>query len=291
MTRETAGFDLSAANVRAIDTGKLKKINIAEASDETFQHFVEMQQKFLELRFSSGADTSQHPGYSSYATVTLNGKVVAKLDNNGFVESSNAIGTQLHGQLPGDVNGKTGPVLAEARAEKIAELLGGKVERSASALSQSQYEGLAKPESKIDYAAMKADPAYEQLQKTKQARSAFLAQQMAQSEDSAAEESTAEESTASDAVQEFLDYMSKSPEERYFEAFLKEKGLTPEQFANLPPEEKEKIMDAFEQRMEQQAMIGAAENMMTAAARKAAAIARTQTAAASSQREQDEQAR
>ncbi|WP_282610628.1 hypothetical protein [Pelagibius sp. Alg239-R121] len=291
MTHETAGFDLSAANVRAIDTSKLKKINIAEASNETFQHFVEIQQKFLELRFSSGADTSQHPGYNSYATVTLNGKVVARLDNNGFVKTSNDLGSRLHGELPGDVNGKTGPVLAEARAEKIAELLGGKVERSASALSQSQYEGLAKPQSNIDYAAMKADPAYEQLQKTKQARSAFLAQQMAQSEQPTPEESTAEKSTASDAVQDFLDYMSKSPEERYFEAFLKEKGLTPEQFANLPSEEKEKIMEAFEQRMEQQAMISAAESMTAAAATKAAAIATTQTATASSRREQDERTR
>lgn len=280
MTGETTGFDLRAANVRAIDSGNLKKVNIAEASDETFQHFIEMQQRFLELRFSSGADTAGHPAYSSYATVTLNGKVVAKIDNNGFVETSNAAGGQLHGRLPGDVNGRTGPVLAEARAERIAELLGGKVERSASALSQAQYERLPKPETKIDYAAMRADPAYEQLQKTKQARSAFLAQQMAQSDPAATAETD-----GSDAVQEFLDYMSKSPEQRYFEAFLEEKGLTPEQFAKLPPDEREKILEAFEQRMMQQAMIGAAENMTIAAARKAAAAAAAGTASASARNE------
>ncbi|WP_193171028.1 hypothetical protein [Nisaea nitritireducens] len=54
-------------------------------------------------------------------------------------------------------------------------------------------------------------------------------------------------------VTALLDYMHKTPEERYFEAILKEKGLTPEQYDALPPKEKtelrEMIMDEVRERM------------------------------------------
>ncbi|MCG8356193.1 MAG: hypothetical protein MI920_11515 [Kiloniellales bacterium] len=250
MTTELQGIRIDAPGVRAIDSSKLTSFNIVESSDEVFQNFIAKEQEFLEALYSRPADTSHHPAYQSFGTVTLNGKVVAKIDNNGFVETSNAMGGRLLDQLPGDVNGKSGPILAEARAAKIAELLGGRVEKSSSALTQSQYEALPKPGLQTDYARMTADPAYDRLQKIEQARSNFLAQQMAQEEQDAIEDTG-----GSDAVKEFLDYMSKSPEERYFEAFLREKGLTPEQFAALPPEEREKILKEFEQRMEQEVAI------------------------------------
>jgi len=38
---------------------------------------------------------------------------------------------------------------------------------------------------------------------------------------------------ASTAAEKFLEYMSKTPEERYFEAFLKSKGMTQEEFDAL----------------------------------------------------------
>ena len=49
------------------------------------------------------------------------------------------------------------------------------------------------------------------------------------------------ESDESDAVRTFLEYMEMTPEERYYEAILREKGLTKEQLAALPPEERERI--------------------------------------------------
>ena len=283
MTPETTGVDLRSVNIRQIDTSKLKRIHISEASETFFNRFLESQQQMLESRYSALPDTSSHPAYLDYATVRVGGKVVAKFDNNGFMETSNAFGSSLVGQLPGDVNRKTGPVLAQARAEEFARQAGGEVVISSTALTQSQFEALPKLRATIDYAAMQSDPAYEELQRSKQARSEFLAQQMAQSEQPAAETTG-----GNDAVQAFLDYMSKSPEERYFEAFLEQKGLTPEQFAKLPPDEREKILEEFEQRMEQQAMIGAAESMAVATARKAAATAATPTEAVSSQREKEE---
>ena len=47
--------------------------------------------------------------------------------------------------------------------------------------------------------------------------------------------------TKSGAVEEFLEFMSKTPEERWREQILKSMGLTEEELAALPPEEREKI--------------------------------------------------
>ena len=44
-----------------------------------------------------------------------------------------------------------------------------------------------------------------------------------------------------DAKALFLDYMKKSPAERYYEALLADKGLTKEELERLPPEERAKI--------------------------------------------------
>ncbi|PCK00274.1 MAG: hypothetical protein COA45_00365 [Zetaproteobacteria bacterium] len=47
--------------------------------------------------------------------------------------------------------------------------------------------------------------------------------------------------TKSSAVEEFLEFMSKTPEERWREQILKSMGLTEEQLAALPPEEREEV--------------------------------------------------
>lgn len=53
----------------------------------------------------------------------------------------------------------------------------------------------------------------------------------------------------SDAVKEFMDYMDKTPEERYFDLFLKQEGLTQEQFEALSPEERAKIEETIQQKI------------------------------------------
>lgn len=256
MTSVQTGISINDSNVRMIDPKSLKKVNLTEASNEIFQRLYDGQQKYLQSRYTSIADTSNHPAYQDYATVRVNGKVVARLDNNGFAETSNALGSKLMGELPGSVNGKSGPMLAQARAEKIAELVGGKVERSSTTLTQGQYDALAKPESTLDMAAMKADPMYEQLQKWKQARTEFLAQQIAQGDGE-----TGETAPAGDAANKFLDYMSKSPEERYMEAFLAKKGLTQEQFEQLPPDQRASLLQEFAKEFKDQALESVAESI------------------------------
>lgn len=55
----------------------------------------------------------------------------------------------------------------------------------------------------------------------------------------------------SNALQEFRDYMSKTPEEKIQEKILAQLGLTPEEFEALPPEQKQKILDQIAQRLKE----------------------------------------
>jgi hypothetical protein len=216
-----------------------------QLTGEELQSHLARMEKLLEARYQQLPDLSGHPAYQDYATVEVNGQVVATIDNHGFTTTSNSVGARIGRLLPGDVNGQTGPVLAQARADIIAKALGGKVVKSASALTQAQFNGLPQPTATVDVEAMRADPLFAALQKSKQAASAFAAQQIAQvgSRDAGAAEDAEGDSPA---VRAFLEYMAKTPEERYFETFLTAKGMTQEEFDALPAEDKRALLKDFE---------------------------------------------
>lgn len=255
MTSIQAGIALNDPNLRALDMSKLKLISISEASEENYQRFIDAQEKFLEARHSQAADTSKNPTYKEYATVTVNGRVVAEIDNHGWVKTSNSMGGNIQQLFADESDGLIGPGLAQQRAEKIADLLGGTVQKSTTAMSQTQFNSTPQPRSTIDYQALKEDQAYEQLQKTKQARTLFLTQQMAQesTQTAAPAEEEGAQTAASDsgAVNAFLEYMSKTPEERYYEALLAQEGLTKEQLAALPPDERAEIEARIREKIKQ----------------------------------------
>jgi hypothetical protein len=251
-----AGISIFDPNIKALDMSKLKPISVSELSAESYQRFVSAQESFLEGRHSQPADTSKNPTYKEYTTVTVNGKIVAEIDNHGWVKTSNSVGGQIHRLFSDETNGLNGPGLAQQRAEKIAELLGGgTLEKASTAMTQAQFKSTPQPRSTTDYQAMKEDPAYEQLQKTKHTRTLFLAQQMAQesAQTTTSDEGESAQSTvsASGAVNAFLEYMSKTPEERYYEALLAEEGLTKEQLEALPPDERAKIEAKIQEKIKQ----------------------------------------
>ena len=73
-------------------------------------------------------------------------------------------------------------------------------------------------------------------------------------EENAAAASVSNADTGQSAVvTALLDYLHKTPEERYFDAILKDKGLTQEQYDALPPKEKaalrEEIMEEVREGM------------------------------------------
>ena len=53
------------------------------------------------------------------------------------------------------------------------------------------------------------------------------------------------------AITRFLEYMSKTPEERWQEQWLKSKCLTKEQFDALPPEEQQALVDEMTEELKQ----------------------------------------
>jgi len=68
------------------------------------------------------------------------------------------------------------------------------------------------------------------------------------------------EKTGPDPVQEFKDYMAKTPEQRMQEAWLQSHGITQEEFDAMSPEEKQSLMDMMkhdiEDKMRQEAAEG-----------------------------------
>ena len=150
---------------------------------ETFQKLLEFREKILETEYQVIENTRNNPICQTYAEVTVDGKVVATIDNQGGVKSSNIIGSKISSHLLGSINGKNGPVLAQARAEQIAEMLDGTIKKASTAQTQFQFEATPKPTIKIDTAAMKQDPAYQALQEAKANYNAlYLVQELAQKE-------------------------------------------------------------------------------------------------------------
>ncbi|MFF7106875.1 hypothetical protein [Pseudomonas sichuanensis] len=74
---------------------------------------------------------------------------------------------------------------------------------------------------------------------------------MLQNPDVAArQQASVDKQQPSDALQEFRDYMDKSPAEKIKEKYLQELGLTEEEYDALPPEKKALIDEQIAQRMQ-----------------------------------------
>jgi len=76
---------------------------------------------------------------------------------------------------------------------------------------------------------------------------------MLQNPDLAArQQASASTQETGDALQEFRDYMAKSPEEKIKEKMLQELGMTVEEFNALPPEQQAKIGEQIAQRIKEE---------------------------------------
>lgn len=184
-----------------LDGSKLKPINIAELPEDRYQSFVEADRsrieanrRYLENQYTERTfpDYSNDPRMKNYASITIGGKVIATIDNQGVVRTeSDAIGEIitkiLKAGLPGEANIPGGPESAQFRAEKIAELLGGRVVKAPTAMTQRQYNAMPAfegPTETVDYEGMKNDPLYAQIErwsenlaKTEKERAEYLARQ------------------------------------------------------------------------------------------------------------------
>ncbi|EJK88388.1 hypothetical protein [Rhizobium sp. AP16] len=176
-----------------IDVSDLKATKISELPEAEYQeHLSAMESMVANLKNQysdwSWTDTIEgslkgmpvSPATQPYATVVAGGVVIATIDNQGVVTSSDELAKKIQGNLPESLNGTNGPDLAQAISNVIAKMSGGRVEKASTAMTQSQFNALpptAAPEPKIDYEAMKNDPWYKQLENLKQQRANFLAGQ------------------------------------------------------------------------------------------------------------------
>jgi hypothetical protein len=121
------------------------------------------------------------------------------------------------------------------------------------------------PEAKLDYAA----PQFRSPWQEKQAALTLHAQELAQKTAGAALPDTGAENldNESAAVKAFLDYMAKSPEERYFEAFLKSRGMSAEDFEAMSPKEQQGLLKDFEDTLKQRLGEATAERIAGSARR------------------------
>lgn len=196
MTDISSRVDLSS--VRAI-TDTLKAVPLAEAPEELFQQVMNAEEDMLELKYSDMPSTAGNPTYAGYANVFVKNKIVAQIDNHGWVQSSNALGGNISSAIAeadDEAGVLSGPLLAQARAEKIAEKLGGSVVKLSTAMSQGSFDSTPQPKATVNRTALEKDPLFAQLEKIKQAHTAFLAQQIGQ-------EQEASESGASTQIDAF----------------------------------------------------------------------------------------
>lgn len=95
-----------------------------------------------------------------FATVRVNGEVVATLYNGGSsMMTTAAAGAVGDLQDPPGLNG--GPDLAQARAERIARALGGTIEKAPTAITQSQWT--PRPDISTDYSRTQLDDAFQAM--------------------------------------------------------------------------------------------------------------------------------
>lgn len=181
-----------AITIDGIDLSTVKRLmdvvpghRISEGTSEEFADHLNMMNRMLELEYSNPPDLSDNAAYKVNSRVVVDGKVVATLDNNGFLEGSNDLAARLGDDLPDTVNGKSGPDLAAARARAVAEALGGKVVVADTAITQSAWEKIPTPKATVDREAMTRDPVWEEINKLKAARTLFLARSMGTEENAA----------------------------------------------------------------------------------------------------------
>ncbi|MBP2560484.1 hypothetical protein J2857_003253 [Neorhizobium galegae] len=197
----TISFMGKVVNAIVLDRSNLKAINVAELPEDQYQQFMEVtrngieaNKKYLESQYTERTfpDYSNDPRMKTYATITIAGRVVATIDNQGVVTTaSDALGERvsklLKDGLAGEANVPGGPASAQFRAEKIAELLGGRIVKASTAMTQRQYNAMPPfegPTITIDYEGMKNAPLSAQIDRmienyaeTEQKRAEYLSRQ------------------------------------------------------------------------------------------------------------------
>jgi len=151
------GIPISA--VKVIDMSGVKTVSVAdlpEIRDMMAKHWLDT----LAANATSATAVPDNAPQNTYATVEVNGKVVATLYNGGSVAMTNQAAAMV-GDLQDPAAPNGGPDLAQWRAERIANAVGGRVEKASTAITQSA----GKPRETVspNYSRAQLDAAFEAM--------------------------------------------------------------------------------------------------------------------------------
>jgi len=151
------GIPVSAG--KAIDMSQLKVISVRDMPELRDR----MATAWLDTQAANAAAATEIPDnapQNTYATVKVNGKVVATLYNGGSVAMTNQAAAMVGDlQDPPGLNG--GPDLAQWRAERIAKAVGGTVEKASTAITQSAWK--PRETASANYTRAQLDTAFEAM--------------------------------------------------------------------------------------------------------------------------------
>ena len=156
------GIPVSA--VKAVDISGLKAVSIKD-NPELRDRMAEswLRKKAADARVVT--DVPDNAPQNIYATVKVNGKVVATLYNGGSSAMTNDAAAKVGDlQDPPGLNG--GPNLAQWRAEHIAKAVGGTVEKASTAITQSAWK--PRETTPTDYTRAQLDAAFEAMMAERQ---------------------------------------------------------------------------------------------------------------------------
>jgi hypothetical protein len=152
----TQGIPVSA--LQKLDTSRLKIMSVndnPELRDLMATNWLRMQA----TQSTFAKDAPDNAPQNIYATVKINGKVVATLYNGGSSAMTNDAAGKV-GNLQ-DPPGLSGPGLAQWRAEYIAKAMGGTIEKAPTAITQSEWK--PRQTSSTNYTRAQLDAAFQAM--------------------------------------------------------------------------------------------------------------------------------
>jgi hypothetical protein len=150
---------IPVSSVKAIDISGLKAVSIKdipELRDRMAAYWLSAQA----ANAAAATDVPDNAPQNTYATVKVDGKVVATLYNSGSSVMTNDAAAKVGDlQDPPGLNG--GPDLAQRRAERIAKAVGGTVEKAPTAITQSEWK--PRQTTSTDYTRAQLDAAFDAM--------------------------------------------------------------------------------------------------------------------------------
>ncbi|MBR1195786.1 hypothetical protein JQ634_21585 [Bradyrhizobium sp. AUGA SZCCT0240] len=159
-TTEKAKQGIPVSELKKLDTSGLKAVSIKD-HPELRDRMAMMWLATQAANSAAATDVPDNAPQNIYATVKVNGKVVATLSNGGSSVMTNAAAATV-GDLQDPPGLIGGPDLAQSRAERIAKGVGGTIEKASTAITQSAW----RPRQSVStsYTRQQLDAAFEAMQ-------------------------------------------------------------------------------------------------------------------------------